>query len=201
MVTMAGSEGNIAVVSELLAVDVSHADEPRLVAHKADAEDLAVHKVAGFSPDDCHVLSLFPVTRHHFGLVRDSVDHQFDEVVVHLELRPFRRVFAAHEVNVAKCYVECKHFAIYTWPMTSEDIQTNLRLPAGLKTKLKRAADVNKRSTNAEVVARLEESFSGAKPAEKTAAVDEYTLDLFADKVAEKVGQVLDEREKRRSKR
>lgn len=84
--------------------------------------------------------------------------------------------------------------------MTSEDIQTNLRLPANLKTKLKRAADANKRSTNAEVVARLEESFTGPKAAEKAPAVDEYTLDLFAGKVGEVMGQVLDERDKRRKR-
>ncbi|MFL9987230.1 Arc family DNA-binding protein [Paraburkholderia sediminicola] len=81
--------------------------------------------------------------------------------------------------------------------MPSEDIQTNLRLPADLKERLKHAADANKRSTNAEVVARLEESFVGSMPADRAPAIDEHTLDLFA----EKVGQVLDEREKKRGKR
>jgi len=81
--------------------------------------------------------------------------------------------------------------------MTSEDIQTNLRLPGSLKTKLKRAADANKRSTNAEVVARLEETFNNQKGADKVPAIDEHTLDLFA----EKVGQVMDERERRRKPR
>jgi Arc-like DNA binding domain len=81
--------------------------------------------------------------------------------------------------------------------MTSEDIQTNLRLPADLKERLKRAADANQRSTNAEVVARLEQTFIWAKQSEKTPVVDEYTLDLFA----EKVGQVMDKREKMRTKR
>ncbi|NPT57378.1 Arc family DNA-binding protein [Paraburkholderia elongata] len=76
--------------------------------------------------------------------------------------------------------------------MTSEDIQTNLRLPADLKERLKQAADTSNRSMNAEVVARLEESFTGGAP-----SIDEHTLDLFA----EKVGQVLDEREKKRGKR
>lgn len=79
--------------------------------------------------------------------------------------------------------------------MTSEDIQTNLRLPADLKKRLKRAADTSNRSMNAEVVARLEESFAGQKT-EKSAQVDEYTLDLFADKV----GQVLDERDKKKKR-
>ncbi|PRY03791.1 Arc family DNA-binding protein [Paraburkholderia sp. BL25I1N1] len=76
--------------------------------------------------------------------------------------------------------------------MPSEDIQTNLRLPIDLKERLKQAADASNRSMNAEVVARLEESFSGAV----TGPIDEHTLDLFA----EKVGQVLDERDKRRKK-
>lgn len=80
--------------------------------------------------------------------------------------------------------------------MTSEDIQTNLRLPANLKARLKRAADANKRSTNAEVVARLEETFASTRGADKAPPVDEHTLDLFA----EKVGQVLDEREKKKKR-
>jgi plasmid stability protein len=84
--------------------------------------------------------------------------------------------------------------------MTSEDIQTNLRLPANLKAKLRRAAEANKRSTNAEVVARLEASFSASDLAAKgpTAAIDEHTLDLFAEKVGDVVGHVLDERERKR---
>lgn len=77
--------------------------------------------------------------------------------------------------------------------MTSDDIQTNLRLPADLKSKLKAAADASNRSMNAEVVARLEDSFDSAEPPR----ADDRTLDLFA----EKVGQVLDEREKKRGKR
>lgn len=80
--------------------------------------------------------------------------------------------------------------------MTSEDIQTNLRLPADLKERLRQAADASNRSMNAEVVARLEESFIGAS----AAPIDEHTVDLFADQVAGKVVRALDEREKRRSK-
>ncbi|PMS32804.1 Arc-like DNA binding dprotein [Trinickia symbiotica] len=87
--------------------------------------------------------------------------------------------------------------------MTSEDIQTNLRLPANLKAKLRRAAEANKRSTNAEVVARLEASFSVSNVAEtgSTVAIDEHTLDLFAEKVGDVVGMVLDERERKRGRR
>lgn len=76
--------------------------------------------------------------------------------------------------------------------MPSEDIQTNLRIPADLKVRLQHAADASKRSLTAEVMARLEDSFS-TTPAP---TVDEHTLDLFA----EKVGQVLDERDARRRK-
>lgn len=84
---------------------------------------------------------------------------------------------------------------MYHSHMATDDIQTNLRLPASLKTRLKRAADASNRSMNAEVVARLEDSFDKHKVA--PAPVDDRTLDLFA----EKVGDVLDEREKRRGKR
>ncbi|MFM0059210.1 Arc family DNA-binding protein [Paraburkholderia phytofirmans] len=73
--------------------------------------------------------------------------------------------------------------------MTREDPQMKLRLPHELKEVLGEAAIANNRSLNAEVVSRLQESF-----ADRTSPVDEHTLDLFA----EKVGQVLDERAKRR---
>ncbi|CAG9268975.1 hypothetical protein WK39_03075 [Burkholderia cepacia] len=82
--------------------------------------------------------------------------------------------------------------------MTREDPQMKLRLPADLKDRLSELAAANGRSLNAEVLLRLEASISGdASPAPASAAaVDERTLDLFA----EKVGRLLDEREKRRSK-
>ncbi|WP_233882078.1 Arc family DNA-binding protein [Paraburkholderia flagellata] len=71
--------------------------------------------------------------------------------------------------------------------------QINLRIPAALKDRLDEVSSQNKRSLTAKVVARLEESFGSDAPAAQT-AVDDRTLDLSA----EKVGQVLDEREKRR---
>ncbi|MCW5174042.1 Arc family DNA-binding protein [Burkholderia cenocepacia] len=73
-----------------------------------------------------------------------------------------------------------------------------LRLPADLKDRLSELAAANGRSLNAEVLLRLEASISGdaSRAPVSAAAVDERTLDLFA----EKVGQLLDEREKRRSK-
>jgi hypothetical protein len=76
--------------------------------------------------------------------------------------------------------------------MTREDPQMKLRLPVELKDVLTEAALENNRSLNAEVVKRLEESAAGA-----IGPIDEHTFDLFA----EKVGQVLDEREKKRGKR
>ncbi|CAG4919204.1 Arc family DNA-binding protein [Paraburkholderia saeva] len=80
--------------------------------------------------------------------------------------------------------------------MARDEPQVNLRIPADLKDRIDKAAEKNKRSMTAEVVARLEESFGGQK-AEKAPPIDEYTLDLFA----EKVGQVLDTREKKKKPR
>lgn len=75
--------------------------------------------------------------------------------------------------------------------MARDEPQVNLRIPAVLKERLSQASESNKRSLTAEVVARLEESFPGVR-----SPIDENTLDLFV-----KVGQVLDEREKKRAKR
>lgn len=72
-----------------------------------------------------------------------------------------------------------------------------LRLPADLKDRLSELATENGRSLNAEVVKRLEESVENDGPPVRSTPIDTRTLDLFA----EKVGQVLDEREKRRVKR
>lgn len=75
--------------------------------------------------------------------------------------------------------------------MTLEDPLMKLRLPAELKDQLATLAEANGRSLNAEVVVRLKESLGATSSSKKAAQVDEYTLDLFA----EKVGQVLNERE------
>jgi hypothetical protein len=85
--------------------------------------------------------------------------------------------------------------------MTREDPQMKLRLPPELKDRLTALAEENGRSLNAEVVRRLEESLGGEATGGKTAPLDDRTLDLFADTVAGKVVQALDEREKRRAKR
>ncbi|MFM0363720.1 Arc family DNA-binding protein [Paraburkholderia sediminicola] len=84
--------------------------------------------------------------------------------------------------------------------MTREDPQMKLRLPAELKDQLAALAEANGRSLNAEVVVRLEESLGGAGDAQTPTHVDEHTLDLFAEKVGEVVGQMLDERERKRKR-
>lgn len=72
-----------------------------------------------------------------------------------------------------------------------------LRLPADLKDRLTELATESGRSLNAEVVKRLEESVGDAQPSTRATMIDDRTLDLFA----EKVGQVLDERDKRDKRR
>jgi hypothetical protein len=79
--------------------------------------------------------------------------------------------------------------------MARDEPQVNLRIPANLKDLLEEASAQNKRSLTAEVVARLEESFSLENGA-NAPSIDDRTLDLFA----EKVGQVLDERDRRRKR-
>jgi uncharacterized protein (DUF1778 family) len=81
--------------------------------------------------------------------------------------------------------------------MARDEPQINLRIPADLKDRLDHASTNNKRSLTAEVVARLEESFTAGA----AGPIDEHTLDLFADTVAGKVVKALDEREKKRAKR
>nr|WP_176080838.1 Arc family DNA-binding protein [Paraburkholderia tropica] len=81
--------------------------------------------------------------------------------------------------------------------MTREDPQMKLRLPADLKDRLAELATENGRSLNAEVIKRLEDSIEPDGRPAKSKAIDHRTLDLFA----EKVGQVLDDREKKRAKR
>jgi hypothetical protein len=80
--------------------------------------------------------------------------------------------------------------------MTREDPQMKLRLPLELKDTLTAAAQENSRSLNAEVVKRLEESVAPGKRTGKAAAIDGTTIQAIADKVVE----VLDEREKRKKK-
>lgn len=81
----------------------------------------------------------------------------------------------------------------YNLCMARDEPQINFRIPADLKKRLDDASERSKRSLTAEIVGRLEESFA-SNPAPH---VDEHTLDLFA----ERVGQVLDERDRKMAKR
>lgn len=73
-----------------------------------------------------------------------------------------------------------------------------LRMPQELRDRLAEVAKVNGRSMNAEIVARLEASFSGKLEtqlfdAELRADLAEQTSEEFADKLAEKLKNPLDE--------
>lgn len=63
--------------------------------------------------------------------------------------------------------------------MASEDVQTNLRLPAALKERLTEAAAEHNRSLSAEVAFRLQQSFDTDKMA-KQLALAEYKLEQLA---------------------
>ncbi|WP_114810817.1 Arc family DNA-binding protein [Paraburkholderia kururiensis] len=78
--------------------------------------------------------------------------------------------------------------------MARDDPQINLRIPLELKERLDAASAKKRRSLTAEVVARLEASFSAASDVETT--IDDRTMDLFAEHVAGKVVEALDKRSK-----
>jgi hypothetical protein len=80
--------------------------------------------------------------------------------------------------------------------MTREDPQMKLRLPLELKNTLAVSAQENSRSLNAEVVKRLEDSVAPARQASKAVGINEATIQAIADKVAD----VLDQREKKKKK-
>lgn len=84
--------------------------------------------------------------------------------------------------------------------MTSEDVQTNLRLPAELKDRVVKAAAQNKRSLSAEVAARLEASFQPKKLPPISAddmmvllKTDEHTKQLFADQMRRAASELIKE--------
>lgn len=84
--------------------------------------------------------------------------------------------------------------------MTSEDVQTNLRLPAELKERVVKAAAQNKRSLSAEVAARLEESFQAKQLPQISASDMKELLDtnanaqrMFADQMYKAGAQLLKE--------
>lgn len=74
--------------------------------------------------------------------------------------------------------------------MASEDVQTNLRLPAELKDRLVTSAMQSNRSLSAEVTSRLEESYSP----QKEVVTKEVLQDVFAEMArgqrAERLAQV-----------
>ncbi|WP_413143552.1 Arc family DNA-binding protein [Burkholderia cepacia] len=79
--------------------------------------------------------------------------------------------------------------------MARDDPQINLRIPPELKERLDAASARKRRSLTAEVVARLEASFSSDDESSNV-HMDDRTLDLFAGHIAEKVVEALDKREK-----
>lgn len=83
----------------------------------------------------------------------------------------------------------------YNQPMARDDPQVNLRIPLELKERLDAASARKRRSLTAEVVARLEASFSSDDESGDV-HIDDRTLDLFAGHIAEKVVEALDKREK-----
>lgn len=84
------------------------------------------------------------------------------------------------------------------------DPQYKLRLPADLKEKIKQASEENHRSMNAEIVARLQESFDEentyTSSVESPDLTEEVRRELLASMIAEMVEERLlkqmEEREK-----
>ena len=100
------------------------------------------------------------------------------------------------DLNIVPYYIAVKYRTTLIFGMARDEPQINLRIPADLKARLEQAASENRRSTTAEIMARLEDSFTAGA----AAPIDEHTLDLFADTVAGKVVKALNEREKKRRK-
>lgn len=68
----------------------------------------------------------------------------------------------------AKGFIDCKGEMLHFCFMETEnEVQANLKIPKSLKEKLKSAAKDNHRSMTAEVVARLQESFSTEVPTQE----------------------------------
>lgn len=81
--------------------------------------------------------------------------------------------------------------------MTSEDVQTNIRLPLALKERLVEAAAANKRSLSAEVAARLESTFqadlivTGPDGVMMIEMKSRANVDSLAEKVAHRMVELL----------
>ena len=58
--------------------------------------------------------------------------------------------------------------------MTSEDQQINLRVPDGMRDRLKSIAAGNKRSLNSEIIARLEASFEAGLSGEIATLIQKH---------------------------
>ncbi|TCD19170.1 MULTISPECIES: Arc family DNA-binding protein [Pseudomonadaceae] len=87
--------------------------------------------------------------------------------------------------------------------MSREDPQFKLRLPTSLKTRVEEAAVLNRRSINAEILARLEQSFSPADvpvassapltPAEECRIIDSQVARILRDKILRAVDEAIAE--------
>ncbi len=77
----------------------------------------------------------------------------------------------------------------YVWVMASDTPARDqdkfvLRLPDGMRERVRQAAELNRRSMNAEIIARLEESFEGLRPSNMSYEME--TLSRMADGSIEK---------------
>jgi len=66
------------------------------------------------------------------------------------------------------------------FPSTKQD-QFMLRLPDGMRDRIKAAAEVNNRSMNAEIVATLEEKYPTPKPESRLISRLQHLIDIFDD--------------------
>lgn len=109
---------------------------------------------------------------HLCGLTAAVGLRLFDYVLLKLLREPEieLRVFSAHNhspysnllyrhQSKAFCFIDVYSSVLHNPPMSRQDLQVNFRMPADLKARLEDAAAQNRRSTTAEVVARLEASF------------------------------------------
>ncbi|MGO1079707.1 Arc family DNA-binding protein [Inquilinus sp. CA228] len=71
--------------------------------------------------------------------------------------------------------------------MARDDPHFRLRIPAAMKRQVEEAAVQNKRSMNAEIIARIESSFTSPAAPRLAEADAEYVADLVAAKLARKL--------------
>ena len=140
-------------------------------------------------------------------LLRDSADWRGAALQMGVSAREFLPLVAESALswitvvhNAPRQFIANTTVIHHNFAMTREDPQMKLRLPADLKERLAALAAQDGRSLNAELVKRLEESLEGEGNAGKW-TVDDRTLDMFADSVADKVMKALDERGRGSSRR